>query len=477
MSGFIEGESRQQVNLFPESLEDYISEENAVRVIDVFVDSLDLFRFGFKTESKSTGRPGYRPSTMLKLFIYGYLNRIQSSRRLEQESKRNLELFWLLQKLQPDFKTIADFRKDYGNGIRLVCKQFVILCRNMDLFADTEVAIDGSRFRAVNNRDKCFSKGKLEKRLEHLDQCIKNYLDKIEEYDSQEDEVAVAQTTRWKSKIEFLEKEIESLKELRTEIARSPDNQVSITDPDARVMRTDGRGTAMVGYNVQSAVDTKNHLIVAQKVTNVGNDRAQLSTMAKKAKETLQVDELTAYADRGYYKLEEIEECARTNIKAYVPKCLTSGNKARGLFDKSAFIYNAEKDVYRCPGGKDLIYRCTSHERGNSVRRYWYSNCNGCSIKEQCTVGLHRRVSRYENEHVLDEMEDRVRRMPDCMNVRARTVEHPFGTIKSWLGPTHFLMKTKKHVSTEMSVHVLAYNMKRVIKIMGTKKLMEAMAA
>jgi transposase len=477
MSGFIEGEDRNQATLFPERIDDYIKEDSAVRVIDVFVDELDLSGLGFKTMPEATGRPGYHPALMLKLFIYGYLNRVQSSRRLEQEANRNLELIWLLGRLAPDFKTIADFRKNNGEAIRLVCREFVMLCRKLNLFSEAFVAIDGSKFRAVNNRNKNVSKAKVKARLQQIDASIERYLGEIASADRRESEGSKTKTERLENKIAALREEMQALKKLAVRMLAAPDQQLSQTDPDARAMATIGRGKAIVGYNVQAAVDTTHHLIVAHEVTNVGNDRAQLANMSRQAKDAMGSEALTVVADRGYFSGPEILACEEAGITPYVPKTQTSGNLAKGQFGKRDFIYIARDDEYECPAGERLIYRFTRQEANKTIHRYWSSACPQCRIKSQCTTGKYRRVSRWEHEDVLEAMEERVNRMSNCMRIRGSTVEHPFGTIKSWLGPTHFQMKTLKHVSTEMSLHVLAYNLKRMLQIVGAVPLMEAMRA
>ena len=309
MSGFIEGESRYQATLFPERLDDYVAEDRAVRVVDVFIDDLDISGLGFKAEPNATGRPAYHPTTMLKIYIYGYLNRVQSSRRLEREAGRNVELMWLTGRLAPDFKTIADFRKDNGEAIRLVCREFVMLCKKLNLFADAFVAIDGSKFKAVNNRDRNFTRAKMKRRLAQIDESIERYLGQMASADRQESQLAAPKTQRLEDKIAGLKQEMARLKKLEARMLATPDQQISLTDPDARSMATSGRGTGMVGYNVQTAVDAKHHLIVAHEVTNVGHDRGQLFNMAKQAKEVLGTEELDAVADRGYFKGEEILAC------------------------------------------------------------------------------------------------------------------------------------------------------------------------
>ena len=429
----------------------------------------------FKTVPEDTGRPPYHPATLLKIYIYGYLNRVQSSRRLEREAQRNVELMWLTERLAPDFKTIADFRKDNGKAIQKVCREFVLLCRKLDLFSDALIAIDGSKFKAVNNRDLNFTPAKLKYRLKLLDESIAKYLLQIESADRQEASIAKVRTDRLEEKIASLKKEVIRLNTLEKELLNAPDKQLSLTDPDARSMKT--RGTGIVGYNVQTAVDSKHHIIVAHEVTNSGSDRAQLASMAKKAKQALAADELTVVVDRGYYNGKEILACEKAAITTYLPKNQTSGNQAKGYFGKRDFIYKPENDEYICPAGESAIYRFSRVEAGKAIRRYWSSSCVRCRMKPQCTPGKYRRISRWEHEVVLDEVEARLDRKPDMMKLRRSTVEHPFGTIKSWMGSTHFQMRTLKHVSTEMSLHVLAYNLKRAMCIFGVKHLIQAIQA
>ncbi|MCW3481089.1 IS1182 family transposase [Neisseriaceae bacterium JH1-16] len=476
MKRFIEGEDRTQITLLPECLDDYVTEDNPVRVVEAFVEGLELGPLGFEgVAPAATGRPSYHPSVLLKIYLYGYLNRLQSSRRLERESQRNVELMWLTGRLMPDFKTIADFRRDNGPAIRNVCRQFVVLCRQLDLFSQAIVAIDGSKFKAVNNRDRNFTSGKLQARMAQIEQSIDRYLAAMDTADRTQSEVAEAKTVRLKDKIDILKQQMQALKEMEMRLRDAPDGQVSLTDPDARSMATSGRGTGIVGYNVQTAVDHKHHLIVAHQVTNVGNDRNQLFTMAQQARDATGIEELTVVADRGYFKGEEILACEQAGITAYVPKPLTSGSKAEGRFGKQDFIYLANVDEFRCPAGQRLIKHYSTIEHGMLLHCYWCSVCKTCPMKEQCTTGTERRVKRWEHEAVLDQMQRRLDREPDKMRVRRQTVEHPFGTIKSWMGSTHFLTKTLARVSTEMSLHVLAYNLKRLIALLGVRGAMAAM--
>lgn len=474
MKRFVQGEDRTQGTLLPELLDDYVAADNPVRVIEVFVDELDLGKLGFQgVDPQATGRPAYHPATLLKIYIYGYLNRIQSSRRLERESQRNVELMWLTGRLMPDFKTIASFRKDNGKAIRGVCRQFVVLCQQLGLFSEALVAIDGAKFKAVNNRDRNFTSAKLQRRMEEIESSINRYLAALDTADRQEPSVAQAKTVRLQDKITALKAQMQALKEFEVRLNETADKQISLTDPDARSMKT--RGTGIVGYNVQTAVDAKHHLIVAHEVTNVGIDRDQLTAIATQARTAMGTQDLTAIADRGYFKSEEILACHEAGITVIVPKTVTSGATADGRFGKADFIYDVEKNEYRCPAGERLIWRFSTVENGLNLHRYWSSHCQSCSMKEQCTPSKQRRVSRWAHEAVLDAMQTRLDHAPEMMRVRRQTVEHPFGTIKSWMGSTHFLMKTLDRVSTEMSLHVLAYNLKRMMQILGVGPLLEAM--
>jgi len=478
MTRYVEGEDRSQATLFPESLDEYIAADNPVRVVDVFVDELDLQKMGFDgMQPEVTGRPAYHPGTLLKIYIYGYLNRIQSSRRLERETQRNVELIWLTGRLMPDFKTIADFRKDNGKAIRQVYREFVLLCRSLSLFSDAIVAIDGSKFKAVNNRDKNFTDRKLKARTQQLEESITRYLAELDRADREPAAVTEVRVAHLQDKVAAVRVQMRRLEQIGQQMATAPDGQISLTDPDARSMATSGRGTGIVGYNVQTAVDDKHHLIVAHEVTNVGHDRSQLSSMAKKARDAVGSEELTILADRGYFKGEEILECDQAGITALVPKPQTSNNKAQGLFDKRDFRYIAADDEYQCPAGQRAIWRFTTVENGMTLHKYWTSACPKCPIKAQCTTSQYRRIARWEHERVLEAMQDRLDRTPEASRLRRQTVEHPFGTLKAWMGSTHFLTKTLPRVSTEMSLHVLAYNLKRVMQIVGILPLMQAMRA
>ena len=479
MKRFVEGADRGQSVLFPECLEDWVDENNPVRVIDVFVDELDLGELSFDgIAPEPTGRPSYHPAVLLKLYIYGYLNRVQSSRRLEREAGRNVEVMWLTGRLSPDHKTIADFRKDNGGAIRKVCAQFIMLCRRLDLFANAIAVIDGSKFKAVNNRDRNFTRAKMERRLAQIEESVVRYLHQLDSADRQEpSEARTTKTARLKEKIAKLKDEVKRLHGLKARMLVAPDQQISLTDPDSRSMATSGRGSGVVGYNVQVAVDTTHHLIITHEVTNVGSDRAQLARMAKQTKATLEVKNLDVIADRGYFSGEEILECDEDGITITLPKPMTSNAKAEGRFGKQDFRYVTEEDVYICPAGERLAYHYTTEENGLALRRYWTNACQSCGIKAQCTTGKERRITRWEHEHILEAVQRRLDEHPEKMRQRRETVEHPFGTIKARMGATHFLMKTLPRVASEMALHVLAYNLTRVMNIMGIQPLMAAIRA
>ena len=476
MRRFVEGTDRGQSTLFPECLEDWLGEDNPVRVIDVFVEELDLAGLGFSgVDPEATGRPSYHPSVLLKIYIYGYLNRVQSSRRLEREAGRNVEVMWLTGRLVPDHKTIADFRKDNGPAIRKVCARFVELCREMGLIAKASVAIDGSKFKAVNNRDKNFTRAKVGRRRAQLEESVARYLSQLDTADRQEPSEALGiKTDRLKEKLAKLEEEMEKLAAIEKQMLAAPDQQISLTDPDSRSMATSGRGSGVVGYNVQVAVETEHHLIVTHEVTNSGSDRAQLANVAKQAKAVLQTETLEAVADRGYFNSPEILACHEAGITVTLPKPMTSGAKSDGRFGKQDFVYIADQDVYRCPAGERLTYRYTNEEDGKVLRRYWTTACPECPLKSQCTKGPERRITRWEHEHVLEAVQQRLDANPKAMRQRRETVEHPFGTMKARMGATHFLTKTLPKVAAEMALCVLAYNLTRVMNIVGVKPLIAA---
>src|SRR5436853_6937520 len=420
MKRFVEGADRSQITLFPECLEDWIDDDNPVRVIDVFVDELDLAVLGFSGVGPQVpGRPSYHPSVLLKLYIYGYLNRVQSSRRLEHEAGRNVEVMWLVGRLIPDHKTIADFRKDNGRAIRQVCARFVGLCRTLGLLMQASVAIDGSKFKAVNNRDKNFTRAKMERRMAQIEESVARYLQQLDTADRQEpSEALITKTNRLKEKIETLKEQMRRLELLKVEMLATPDQQISLTDPDARSMATSGRGSGVVGYNVQIAVEANHHLIVMHEVTNDGTDRSQLSHVANETKTALGVEKLDAVADRGYFNSEEILACEEAGITVTLPKPMTSNSKAEGRFGKQDFRYVADEDVYICPAGERLTLHFTNEEHGLVLHRYWTNACQSCAIKHSCTTGKQRRITRWEHEHILEVVQRRLDEHPEKMRQR-----------------------------------------------------------
>src|SRR5262245_25977097 len=481
MKRFIEGRDRDQSTLFPERLDEAIDGDNPVRVVDAFIDALDLAELGLDIEPEATGRPSYHPATMLKIYLYGYLNQVQSSRRLERECRRNIELMWLVGQLTPDFKTIADFRRDNGPAIRKVCRRFVALCRNLHLLDEPRVAIDGSKFKAVNHRERNFTHDRLKRRIAAIDESITRYLAELDRADRQVEVTGVpvpaTKVVVLSGRIEALKAKMRSLSALEAKLQASGEKQISLTDPDARAMTSQSHSAYTVGYNVQSAVDTKHHLIVTHEVTNVGIDKDHLSRVAGRAREALDAEKIEVFADKGYFNGEEIAACDDAGIDVYVPKPATSNARARGRFDKDDFIYDRGSDCYLCPAGQQLTRRMTCEENGRVLHVYWTSLCGDCPLKADCTTGKERRVRRWEREDVLERAQERLDSHPGAMQLRRETVEHPFGTIKAWMGATHFKMKTLEHVATEMALHVLAYNVKRVIAILGVPGLVEAIAA
>jgi transposase len=472
MKRFIEGENRLQNTLFPERLDDYIAEDNAIRIVDAFVDKLDLLSLGFEgAEPSATGRPGYHPAVMLKLYIYGYLNRIQSSRRLEREAQRNVELIWLTGRLMPVFKTIAGFRKDNRQAIRKVCLEFVELCRELQLFSGVLVAIDGSKFKAVNGRDNNYTRKSVKRRIQNTQQNIDRYLAKLDAVDAEEPEIREVSAKELQKKIASMEAKMAELKARQTEVETHPDQQVSTTDEDARSMMKAGGGS-VVGYNVQTAVDEKHHLIVTHEVTNATTDRQQLDKMGKRAKKALNTKALTVVADAGYYEGQAIAECYAADITALVPKTDTTDRKAKGKYTKADFRFDAKNDEYVCPAGERLTYRFDSVESGKTLKVYMRYGCSSCALQKHCTTATAKRLKRWQHEDILDKAEIELKKRPLAMRQRKALVEHPFSTLKQAMGSTHFLMRRLPNVKAEMSLHVLAYNMKRAINVLGVEKIL-----
>ena len=424
MDRFIEGVGRSQSTLFPERLEDWIDEDNPIRVIDLFVDDLDLGDLGFEhVAAARTGRPGYHPAVLLKLFIYGYLNRIPSSRRLEREAGRNVEVMRLTGRLVPDHKTIADFRRDNGAAIRRTCALFVELCRRVSVLKGVCIAVDGSKFKAVNNRDRNFTKGKITSRLAHLEASVERYIDEMVRIVRHEaGEARTEKVDNLGRRYARVKREIQRLQAMKARVEEALDGQVSLTDSDARSMATGARNSRLVGYHVQAAVDTGIYLIIAHEATNIGHDRDQLNAMAVAAKAALDRDEMSVVADKGYSSGRQILACHEAGIVPTVPRPETSGNRKKGLYVKADFAYDLAADVYRCPAGDELTYRYTREEDGLGMRRYWTSACRDCPFKSRCTTAKERRITRWEHEHLVDEMTERIAGRDGWMRSRRSTV-------------------------------------------------------
>lgn len=471
--GFKKGASRNQIILFPESLDEYVMPDNPVRFMDVFVEQLDLKELGFeRAEPEIEGRPAFDPRDLLRLFIYGYTNGICSSRKLERETRRNVEVMWLIGKIEPGFRTISAFRKDNIKALKNVFRQFTMLCKRMGLMGGELIAIDGSKFRAVNSREKNYNQKKLKKLIELTDKRIDQYLGEMEEADAAEGEAEMKVLTadELNKKIEELKKRKGRLEEIKKTLEESGETQISLTDPDARLMKS--RQGTRVCYNAQIAVDSKNKLIVTTDVSNDRTDQGQLSGVALEAKQMLGVEKVEAITDRGYYNSDEVKKCEDAGITTYMDKP-RAPNKD-GKFTRDEFIYNASRDVYKCPAGQELVY--VSKEKARGLMLYATKACASCAVKKKCTNSMNgRTIKRLVNEGSLERTVRRARDNPGKMNLRKELAEHPFGTIKSAMNQGSFLLKGLSKVTGEFSLTALAYNLKRVINIVGVKKMMEAM--
>lgn len=474
---YIEGHARDQALLLPASVEDYVAADNPVRFIDAFVDDLDLCEAGFhRSRPKATGRPGYDPGDMLKLYLYGYLNRVRSSRRLEAEAMRNLELIWLLRGLRPDYKTIADFRRDNRGAFKAVFRAFVVLCRKLDLFGRELLAVDGTRLKAVNNPGRNFSRDKLARYIASADERIEGYLAELDAIDRGEDGHGPGRGEALAAKIARVRERRQAQEAMLGQLTASGESQVSLTDPDARAMVTGPKTT--VGYNAQVAVDAKHKLIVEQHVTNAATDMGLLADTARAARETLDVERIDAVADMGYYKGEDIEACEASGITPYVARPERGSAVANGRFPKERFTYDPAADAYHCPGGRLLDTRYRSVTRGHvSIQYSSPAACAACTIRARCTGGRWRRINRWENEAVLERMARRLAARPGILNVRRETVEHPFGSIKQWMNQGAFLMRGLEKVRAEFSLTALAYNLRRAITIIGIPGMIQAVQA
>jgi transposase len=472
----IAGTDRTQAVLLPDVLDDYVRPDNPVRFLDAFVAQLDLGALGFqRVVPAETGRPGYDPGDLLRLYLYGYLHRIRSSRRLEQETHRNVELMWLMGRLTPDFKTIADFRRDHPAALKGVGREFILLCRRLDLFGGELLAIDGSKFRAVNARDRSYTAPRLAELTRQIDRTIAGYLRELERQDEVEAGTEGPTAEALQGHIAALQQRRARYAKLQQELAASGATALSLTDPDSRPMKS-GAGIEIC-YNVQTAVDAKHKLIVAETVTNAAGDRDQLSPLATAAQEILQAPAPVVVADQGYYHGAEIKTCLAAGITPLVPRPLTSANQALGLFTKDDFVYDPAQDVYRCPAGETLTYRTTTVELGRSIKNYRTRACGGCALKPRCTRNRDgRKITRWVDEHLLEGMARRLRSSRDLFAQRKALSEHPFGTMKRGMEQGYFLLKGLAKVRGEFSLTVLAYNLKRVLNLVAMPRLLEALA-
>jgi len=473
----LQGMARDTVLHFPPTLDEYITTDNPVRFIDAFVDQLDLQALGFKRAvANPLGRPAYAPADLLKLYLYGYLNRVRSSRRLEREAQINLEVMWLLKKLTPDFKTIADFRKDHYALFKQVFREFTLLCKELELFDGELVAIDGSKFKAVNNKDRNFTQPKLQRLLAETETKINDYLQQLDSADAEATPLTIAIVTaeQLQGKIATLRQRQGRCRALLKTLKESGETQISLTDPDSRSMPKSPK--VPVGYNVQVAVDSKHSLIVEQDVSNSIHDYGHLSPMAQAAQEMLGVESLQVVADKGYYDGEQIKVCEENGILCYISKPLTSVNTKHGLYGKEAFRFQAQKDCYLCPAGQELHFHFEALEQGQRLRYYWTTACKSCPLKSRCTRDPgHRRIKRWVDEHLLEAVQERVTAHPEKLRKRKRIVEHPFGTLKHWWDQSHFLLRGLKQVRGEFSLSAQAYNLRRVLTIVGVTALLKAL--
>ncbi|HXJ71734.1 MAG TPA: IS1182 family transposase [Candidatus Dormibacteraeota bacterium] len=475
---YLRGPDRSQVELLPACLDDYVAVNSSARFIDVYVEGLDFVALGFvHAQPKATGRPPYHPADLLKLYLYGYLQRIRSSRRLEAEAIRNLEVKWLLRALTPDFKTIADFRRDNRAAFKPLFKDFNLLCRRLNLFGAELVAIDGSKFKAVNNSRRHYTQEQLRELIQKIESRIDQYLGELDDQDAQTEGLPGAPSR------EDLEQKITQLKQRRGrydqllgEMLQSGQNEVSLTDPDSRQMKG-AHGESFIGYNVQTAVDAKHGLIVAEQVVQAANDRGQLGAMAVAAQEALGVEKLQAVADKGYHEADQLEDCEQAGIETFVPEQgKTSGRSKDGqeVFPKDRFTYDPTADAYQCPGGQSLARSSVGDNRGKERLLYYNrAACAHCPLKAQCTTSTHRVIGRRVNEAVVERAALRVAARPDLVAARKKIVEHPFGTLRTWRHD-HFLMKGLEKVRAEWSLSSLVYNLRRVLSLVKSDQWLAA---
>lgn len=473
---FLAGSDRQQTHLLPAALEDYVPPDNPVRFLDAFVNKLDLRAAGFrfpKTDPRGRGRPAYPPADLLKLYLYGYLHQLRSSRRLEAECARNLEVIWLVRQLRPDFKTIADFRKDNAKAFKAVVREFTGLCRKLDLFGGQLLAIDGTKLKASNAADQNWSQTKLAKQQAQLEARLDEYLKAMETADAADAPVAAPSASELQAKIVRLTERQSQVQERLQALAQSGESQLSATDPDSRGMK--GAHGHVVGYNVQGSVDAKHHLLVTTEVTNLAADQGQLATVAQAAKSELEIQKADVVADGGYFKSEDLKTCQAMGLEAHLPAVENSPSERAGLYGKEDFRYDAAQDVYHCPNGSELSRRRQMEDKGRVLFNYDHPGaCASCPLKTRCTKTEHRTVSRWEHEEVLERMAAAVAAHPETLAARKTLIEHCWGTLK-WLLPGGFLVRGKEKVGAEVSLAHFGYNFKRALAVVGLEKLLAAL--
>jgi transposase len=474
----IEGWDREQGQLFPESLEDYVGADNPVRLLDVFVEGLDLRVLGFifpKSDPQGRGAPGYHPAALLKLYLYGYLNQVRASRRLEAECKRNNEVMWLMRKLAPDFKTIADFRKDNRRAFVSVLRQFNQLCRELELFGGQLLAVDGTKIKGQNALDQNWTRTKLKRQARRLEKRVKEYLAALDEADLQEGPrpAAALSAQQLQEKIQQVRERQKRLQDQMAEMEKKGVSEISASDPDSRVMMR--KGQYVVGYNVQAVSDAKHHLLVTTEVSQAASDQGQLAPMVRAAKAELEIEQAEVVADGGYVKSQDIKECQDIGIEPHLPAVENSPSERAGLYGKADFRYDAQRDVYECPGGAALTYYRDLHDKGREL--FAYKNpraCARCPLKARCTTGNYRTVSRWEHEERMERMAAAVRAAPQKLDRRKALIEHCCGALH-WLLPGGFLVKGVERVRAELSLATWAYNFKRALAVLGMAQLLEAL--
>lgn len=479
--GYKIGDDRNQQVLVPSSLEEYVGSESVARFIDAWVDQLDLHALGCtKSRPASTGRPAYHPGDLLKLYIYGYYNGIRSSRKLERETYRNLEVLWLLKNLRPDHKTISEFRRSNTDALQGVLRDFVLFLKDLTLIGNDLVAIDGSKFAAVNSNGRNYTNAKLKRLLAKVETAISEYLQKIDDNDRDDQRGGGATRSDLEQRLENLQKRKAQYQSLSERLNASDQSQMSLTDPESRSMTT-GKNGKDVCYNVQSAVDTSHHLIVAIGVTNDRNDLRQLAPMVSQVEETLGERPLKVTADCGYHCAEQLKEVAEQKVETYVPETKKRRSGKDGRFGPSDFVYDDKRNLYICPSASELTFRSKYWDKHHQKTYFLYrtSACRECRLRDRCVPDKARAkvVRRWEHQDIVDANDRRVAANPDVLETRRNTVEHPFGTLKRALNHGYFLMKRMTNVTAEISLSALVYNIKRLMKILPFDAIIEAVCA